>query len=249
MIEFVHARRLVALAAAVVALAAVAVGGAMGASTQQVIVNGSFENGLTGWTTLDTQAADLCGPVQAVPAGFVCWFFPVAPTDGTFALDVPFDGTGGTVAVWQDISLPAAAPQTVVKATLGFDWRAGWDLTYGGTLDRTFDLVIEPGGGGTPLQTSNVFTAKMGTTNYDNGGATATFDLSGYAGQTIRVVLQTTIPQPYTGPAQLQVDNVSLVTTTYTKDDCKNGGWTTLLGMGFKNQGQCVSWFATNFRH
>ena len=28
----------------------------------------------------------------------------------------------------------------------------------------------------------------------------------------------------------------------YTKDQCKNGGWQSL---GFKNQGDCVSYFAT----
>jgi hypothetical protein len=28
----------------------------------------------------------------------------------------------------------------------------------------------------------------------------------------------------------------------YTKDQCKDGGWETL---GFKNQGDCVSYFAT----
>jgi hypothetical protein len=31
----------------------------------------------------------------------------------------------------------------------------------------------------------------------------------------------------------------------YTKDQCKNGGWAAL---GFKNQGQCVSYFASGGR-
>ena len=33
--------------------------------------------------------------------------------------------------------------------------------------------------------------------------------------------------------------------TGYTKDQCKNGGWETL---GFRNQGQCVSYFASGGR-
>jgi hypothetical protein len=32
----------------------------------------------------------------------------------------------------------------------------------------------------------------------------------------------------------------------YTLDQCKNGGWKTFTNPTFKNQGQCVSFFATS---
>ena len=34
----------------------------------------------------------------------------------------------------------------------------------------------------------------------------------------------------------------------YSKDQCKDGGWKN-MGMGFKNQGDCVSFFATGGRN
>ena len=47
------------------------------------------------------------------------------------------------------------------------------------------------------------------------------------------------------GPA---IDNVVVTESVPVKDDCKNGGWETMIdtaGNSFKNQGDCVSFFAT----
>ncbi len=47
------------------------------------------------------------------------------------------------------------------------------------------------------------------------------------------------------GPA---IDNVVVTEIVPTKDDCKHGGWRTMIdgaGNHFKNQGDCVSYFAT----
>lgn len=61
------------------------------------------------------------------------------------------------------------------------------------------------------------------------------------------------------GPGQTaDFDNTQINTTTYdyeavpTKDSCKNNGWKTLQdanNKSFKNQGDCVSYFATNGRN
>ncbi len=58
------------------------------------------------------------------------------------------------------------------------------------------------------------------------------------------------------GLQNLYVDNVQINTTTYTfefssKDDCKNGGWKNFVFAPgpFKNQGDCVSYFATGGRN
>ena len=53
-----------------------------------------------------------------------------------------------------------------------------------------------------------------------------------------------TTPGPF-GPA---LDDVVVTETVPTKDDCKDGGWRTMIdgaGNHFKNQGDCVSYFAT----
>ena len=61
------------------------------------------------------------------------------------------------------------------------------------------------------------------------------------------------------GTQTVQVDNVMINTTTYTfeedvvrgdKDKCKKGGWKDFTSSPgpFKNQGDCVSYFATGGR-
>jgi hypothetical protein len=52
------------------------------------------------------------------------------------------------------------------------------------------------------------------------------------------------------------VDNVRINGTTYTftatprtSSECKNGGWKTFTELGFKNQGDCVSYVATGGRN
>ena len=55
-----------------------------------------------------------------------------------------------------------------------------------------------------------------------------------------------------TGPALDNVVVTETAATAATKDDCKNDGWKTMkdrLGNGFKNQGDCVSYFATDGRN
>ena len=43
-------------------------------------------------------------------------------------------------------------------------------------------------------------------------------------------------------------DSTQSEPTPVSKEDCKDGGWAT-LGLGFKNQGDCVSYFATDGRN
>jgi hypothetical protein len=42
---------------------------------------------------------------------------------------------------------------------------------------------------------------------------------------------------------------VQVPATPMTTNDCKNGGWQTFVSPAFKNQGDCVSWVATNGRN
>jgi hypothetical protein len=200
------------LTAAALACAAVMVAFAPAASAappQQLIVNGSFETGsFTGWATKDMAIPFV--PLAVRGAGFTPGFglFATAPTDGSFVADNGFDGCGpDTIAIWQDVSIPAGQ-----EATLTFDWRVGWNLFAGPTLNRRLDFLVEPGGGGTPLQTTNLVTTDFASNIVgDTGAQSSTFDLSAYQGSTIRVKFQATIPQCFTGPAHMQLDNVSLL--------------------------------------
>jgi len=71
-----------------------------------------------------------------------------------------------------------------------------------------------------------------------------------FSGQTVTDIFLVSDNGP-SGTQPVQIDNTNVNGTLYTyeptsKDDCKDGGWQnfTLLPGPFKNQGQCVSFFA-----
>lgn len=210
------------LAALVLALAVtlvvVAPNASAAAPPQQLIVNGSFETGnFTGWGTKDMAVPFV--PLAVRGAGFTPGFglFATAPTDGSFVADSGFDGCGpDTIAIWQDVAIPAGE-----QAILTFDWRAGWNLFAGPTQNRKIDFLVEPGGGGTPLQTTNLVTTDIASNIVgDTGPQTSTFDLSAYQGSTIRVEVQATVPECFTGPAHMQFDNFSLLAQATSTSVC-----------------------------
>ena len=173
-----------------------------------VVVNGSFETGdFTGWGTKDMAAPFFPLAVRGpgIDPGF--GFFTSTPTSGAFAATHGFDGAGpDTIEIFQDVLIPAG-----FSGTLTFDWRGAWDMAiFGATAPRLFDLVIEPGGGGGPLSTTNILTAAPGTTVLDTGAISETFDLSAFAGLPIRVNFKSTIPENFTGPGHFQIDTVAL---------------------------------------
>ncbi|GMV79257.1 MAG: hypothetical protein AMXMBFR7_04410 [Planctomycetota bacterium] len=174
---------------------------------QAQLVNGSFETGnFKGWIL-----EDLTSPYRAhevARSGVqddAFSSFVSAPTHGKFAALNGFDGSGpGTISLSQDIRVPN-------QALLTFDYRAGWDLVpYGATQDRTFSLNIEPWGGGAPLATFPLLTAQAGTNVNDTGPQQASIDLSGFAKQRVRIRFVEFVPESFTGPGLLQLDNVVL---------------------------------------
>jgi hypothetical protein len=174
-----------------------------------LVVNGSFETGdFTGWGTKDMASPFV--PLNVAGPGFTPGFglFATAPTDGTFVADQGFDGCGpDTIELFQDTTIPGGT-----SATLTFDWRAGWDFFVDPTTVRTFDLVVEPAGGGPSLASTNILTAD-GNVNpifLDTGPQSATLDLSAFLGASVRIHFVSSIPGCFTGPAHLQIDNVKL---------------------------------------
>jgi hypothetical protein len=71
------------------------------------------------------------------------------------------------------------------------------------------------------------------------------FDLSGFAGTTVRIRFAEVDNQLFFNAS---VDDVTVTSTRAvptTKDQCKKGGWRN-FGTSFRNQGDCVSFVATN---
>jgi choice-of-anchor C domain-containing protein len=137
-----------------------------------------------------------------------------------------------------------------------------FDTTVGNTYDVSFYLAGNPDGlpavktlevsatGGTPSSYS------FDTTGFsrDSMGWTVQ-EYSFVATSTSTTLSFTSTVEGAFGPA---LDNVAVTETapptppTPTADDCKDGGWQTITdgsGNHFKNQGDCVSYFATGGRN
>jgi choice-of-anchor C domain-containing protein len=127
-----------------------------------------------------------------------------------------------------------------------------FDTTIGNTYTVSFLLSGNPVGGD-PIKTLDVSATGGAVANYthDTSGTdltnmvwtaqTYTF-LATSASTTLSFI--STTPGAF-GPA---IDNVVVTESVPVKDDCKNGGWETMIdtaGNSFKNQGDCVSFFAT----
>ncbi len=191
-------RRIVALGS-VVALAGVA-----GAQ----INNGSFETGdFAGWVTQDLNAPFF--PLSVNAGGTVDtfgWGWFNTPTDGRFDALTGWDGDG----VGGPNPIFVAQDTLINGSVLEFDYRAAWDTTFGATVNREFNVEIEPAGGGAALAAFNILIAPPNTTQPDTGPLSAAIDLSAFVGQNVRVSFEWTVPESNTGPAQATLDNIRL---------------------------------------
>ena len=174
-------------------------------------VNGGFEDGsFNGWIVNDI--ADPFYPITVASNGSdnsFGWPWSSSPTEGNWAAYHGFDGDG--VGAVTTISL--AQDLVISGTTLEFDYRHAWDLTFGAIQDRTFEVSIQPSGGGPALETFTVVTASAGTTVVDTGNMSAALDVSAYNGQAVRVSFDWQIPEPFTGPGAAQLDNVRVTGT------------------------------------
>ncbi len=174
--------------------------------------NCSFESGdFTGWTVVDLTEPFIPAGVGA--DGFdpeqLGFFGAVTATDGTSVAFNGFDGNGasdtGEIAFGQNLDIREGA------TTLEFDYRVAWDLLNEATalVDRTFEVHIEPAGGGKPIETALVETAAFGTVG--DVGNSGSVDVSAYGGQTVFVNFVWTVPEDFSGPARAELDNVRVL--------------------------------------
>jgi len=192
--------------------------------------NGSFENGTyadggSGFQTLSAGDTSITG--WTVDAGSVDWIgtYWVAP-DGSMSIDLS-GADAGTIS------------QTFAT-TIGNTYTVSFALSgnpAGPPTVKTLDVSAT--GGAVASYTYDASANVLPNINWSS--ATYSF-LATSATTTLSFISTTSTPF---GPA---IDNVVVTETVPVKNDCKQGGWQTMIdgaGNHFKNQGDCVSYFAT----
>lgn len=193
----------------VAGVASLAVLDANPANAFELLQNGGFETGnFTGWTATNNIASQLTPwTVGGSSGGF---WRNTSPLDGNFSAFNGFDGAAGLeYNLFQDVAIAANS-----TATLTTNHRIQYDsLGISSSLDRLFEISILDLSNNL-LQTLFSQSVTMKGSSYtDLGWVANTFDVSSFAGQTLRLNFRHFIPENYTGPANLQLDNISLNAT------------------------------------
>ena len=206
------------------------------------VLNGSFEDGtytsaeftkvgyggaaanlITDWP-VGGDGVDWLGTGWTCQQGDRCIDLNASPGNGS--VKQTFEAVGGahyTVFFWM-----AGNPSEVPSAGC-----------YNGT---TKTMSVDASNGGSPM-TFNFNTA--GQTKTVMGWKDEQYDFSAAAGGATTVTFLSTAPSGNCGPA---IDNVTIFETLPTAEQCKKDGWRSMVDKydtPFKNQGDCVSYFAT----
>ena len=209
-------------------LAAIALAGATLAFTGPT--NGSFETGTyvdggSGFEQLNAGDTSITG--WTVDAGSVDWIGTYWPAqDGSMSIDMS--------------GVDAGTISQTIATTIGNTYTVSFFLSGNPAgLPTVKTLDVSATGGATASYTYDVTGNDLTNMNWTQ--ETYTF-LATSASTTLSFVSTTA---GGFGPA---IDNVVITETVPTKSNCKDGGWQAMIdsaGNHFKNQGDCVSYFAT----
>jgi hypothetical protein len=181
------------------------------------LVNGNFESGLSGWTVVDEVGSSGSWYSQSGTGSPTNSFSVSAPLSGTFAAMTDQSGPGSHI-LYQDISLAAASTNTLtfsyyVNNTGVFSQPNS--LSYSTAPNQQFRVdVLDPTssnlfGASTAGVIANIFQASVNTTGYQ----TLNFDLTPFAGSTIRLAFREVDNQGYFNTG---IDNVIINSTAST---------------------------------
>jgi len=196
-------------------------------SYSATIINGGFETGdLTGWTFTGETENSFNSRVEGGEfTGATAWasnfnFFTPESMEGNYSFFSGFDGPVQEITLSQNIGVIDQFTTAV-----SFDVRAGWDLeTYsaqaadvvnnnGVVLDREIKVVITDNNTQETLVSQSLFNASGGDLVLDSGFQTVGINFQNIVGSDVTMSFVQNIPQAYTGPALIQLDNIQLQQT------------------------------------
>ncbi|HEY0430391.1 MAG TPA: S8 family serine peptidase, partial [Pyrinomonadaceae bacterium] len=184
----------------------------------EFVENGSFESGdFSGWNVSTASTGGEGEPYvpwtvsQAGAGGFQFYgILPTEPQDGNFVAWHAFAGSGPMeFRMYQDVQIPAGR-------MLNLTWkdRVQWNFCCGATQPNTLDVQLRNPATNEVLTTLFTFSTGVGrsagTSAHRIGWQSHGYDLSAYAGQTVRIFFLQTVSEFFTGPGQMEFDEISL---------------------------------------
>ena len=168
-----------------------------------VMNNGGFETGdFTGWVAGDNADGEVMTGLTPWTVSTSGMYFPGTPVEGSYFALNGFDGSAGYEAyLYQDITIPAEGGGVSFSDNITYD-------IFAGTLPRVYEVQVRDLSNNI-LQVLFHYESPLNG-NDELGWQQRSFDLSGFAGQTVRLYIQLSIPESYTGPAEIQFDNFQL---------------------------------------
>ncbi len=178
----------------------------------ELIQNGGFETGdFTGWDATSNGTSEST-PWTVGPAGGG-FFFDSSPLDGNFSAYNGFDGEAGLqYGLSQRVTIPANARH----ATLTANYRIKSGAGDADAEDRVFRIDVLGAGVEEPL-VSHRENVTVNGPEVDRGWNSRSFDLSAHAGKTVVVRFTESVPETHTGPALLELDDISLIAASQAK--------------------------------
>jgi hypothetical protein len=186
-----------------------------GTLTPPPVANGGFETGnFAGWTPAVTGPPFLPWQVSRPGVGSGFGMAPTAPQEGAFDAWNGFDGAGPMQYVLsQVVTVPAGVP----SPALSWKDRVQWNMTVGNpaTLPRSYTVEVQNPATNATLATLYSFQTgtRAGNPTGDTGWLAHSVSLTPFARSTVRLVFRENVPQSFTGPGQLELDDVKIVST------------------------------------
>jgi hypothetical protein len=176
----------------------------------ELVFNGSFEIGFSGWFTGIIGEPFIPWSIGTFGDGAGFDMQPVSPLDGNKVAWNGFDGAAGTTfQLAQAVSIPADA----TTVTLTWKDRGQWNFFAPEPIQPRTALVaiLEPEPPFNLLALPDFrTTGTVPIGPVDWGWREVAFDLSGFAGQTVLLYFEQSIPEDFTGPGQFEIDGVSI---------------------------------------
>ena len=227
-------------------MALVAVVALTGSVMAADVNNGSFEGTLTpSWPELNLQIQRLDSSAVAEAGAIPSWTVSAGNVD--WVGNSYWQASQGTKSVDLDgVENVNGAIQQRITTVVGHTYAVAFDLS--GNPDNGPALKTGTVGFGASSASFRYDTAANDTTRSNMHYVPKVFSFTATSTLTPVTFTSTTSPGGF-GPV---IDNVVVTDISPTAANCKNGGWRTMFDSAerpFRNQGDCVSFFATDGRN